>query len=141
MTSNLQEEKEVHYKKKEDLPQDIQDGLSLIGYSIDWFLECVKWDTEPSMREWYNCVMGNAGKQTKEHKDLAAKIRKSKGHPSLNEYQTDRIKKYLESGLSIRDVVRACKADNFEVSRDTVHRIKKDLAKKVIASEVGNQES
>jgi hypothetical protein len=131
MTINRNREREVKYKSKADLPQDIQEGLEKIGYSFDRFLECVKWNSEASMREWYNVTMSNAGKTTKEHQDLLDKTKKVKGHPSLNEFQSKRIEAYLKSGLSIRDVQRAIHADNFEASYGTIKSIRKKISESV----------
>jgi hypothetical protein len=123
---NSKYEKDENYKKESDLPQDVIERLKKINYPIDKFLKEVVYDTDPSMREHLKCMEANRGHYPKEFQDLASKIKRSKEHPRLNEFQMERIKKYLEAGLSERAIVKACKADNFEVSRETIRRINKE---------------
>ena len=124
---NTNYEKDENYTKDSDLPQDVVDRLKKINYPIDKFLRDVVYDTNASMREWLHCMEANAGKTSKEHQDLTDKMKKVKHHPSLNEFQRKRIEAYLEAGLSIRDVQRAVKADNFETSDFTIRSIRKKL--------------
>lgn len=124
---NSKYEKDENYKRESDLPQDVIEGLKRITCPVEKFLREVAFDSEPSMREWLHCCESNKGHYPKEHQDLSDKIKKVKGHPSLNEFQRKRIEAYLKSGLSIRDVQRAIHADNFEASYGTIKSIRKKL--------------
>jgi hypothetical protein len=132
--------KDKHYTKESDLPEDVVTRLKEINYPIARFLREVVFDSEASMREWLHCCEANTGKIPKDFKDRLAKMRRVDHHPSLNEYQRGRIEAYLKSGLSIRDVQRAVRADNFEVSFGTIKTIKKEIQKQNI-SKVENPES
>lgn len=126
---NSKYEKDENYKKESDLPQDVRDRLKAIKYPIDKFLKEVVYDTDPSMQEHLKCCEANTGNYPKEFADLSAKIKKVEHHPSLNEFQVNRIKGYLAQGMSERSIQKACRTDNFEVSRPMIERIKREMEK------------
>jgi hypothetical protein len=124
---NSEYDRDEHYTKESDLSQDVIDRLKAINYPISKFLKEVVYNDENSLKEWLHCMESNAHKQPKEHQDLLDKTKSVEHHPSLNEYQRKRIEGYLKAGLSLRSIVKACKADNFNVSKETVQRIKKEM--------------
>jgi hypothetical protein len=128
---NSKYEKDENYKRESDLPQDVIEKLREIAYPVDKFLREVVFDSDTNMREWLHCCESNMGHCPKEHQDLSDKMTRTKGHPSLNEYERKRIEAYLKSGLSIRGTMKAVHADGFNTSYGTIKTIRKEISESI----------
>lgn len=114
-----------------EIPKDIIERLNQIGYSIGEFAESHERVDKVGMYFAMDVLESNKGNYPKAMQVLSDKIQKT-SHPSLNQYQVNRIEAYLKNGCSIRGTVNSCKADGFDISKSEVHRIKMELQKKGI---------